>query len=132
MTSRAADERRLPAGEVEGEQPLLSVVIGTRNRAAPLMRAVESLLMCPTPCACEILVVDNGSTDDTRRVVEQLRAASRTVRYELESRPGVAFARNRGVSVARAPIVAFMDDDQQAAPAWMPIILQTFAAHPDV
>lgn len=110
--------------------PALSIVIGTRNRASHLRRLVESLLADAASPPFEIVIVDNGSTDETRAVVEELAAAGCPVRYALETRPGVAFARNRGVGEARAQLIAFADDDQRAAPGWVSVIVRTLDDNP--
>jgi glycosyltransferase involved in cell wall biosynthesis len=109
--------------------PSVSVVIGTRNRSASLRRLVASLRAGIDRTAFEVIVVDNGSTDATRSVVAELAQSSGpSVRYAFEPRPGVAYARNRGASEARAPILAFADDDQQAAPDWVSVIRRAFEA----
>lgn len=100
----------------------VDVIVTTYNRASMLREAVESLLNQETRGACspEILVVDNGSTDGTRAVVESLAARSPfAVRYFCERAKGVAHARTRGVREATGEWLAFFDDDQLAEPRWL-------------
>jgi glucosyl-dolichyl phosphate glucuronosyltransferase len=112
----------------------VSVVLGTLNRSAELERALRTLLtQPPSAVPWEIIVCDNGSTDDTRTVVERLsRSSPIPVRYVFEPRRGVSHARNAGVAASSAPIVAFMDDDQDVAGMWLHAIVTAFRDHPDV
>ena len=101
--------------------PLASVVICTYNRADILREALASVLRQDPGGACryEVVVVDDGSTDDTRAVVEAAKPEA-PVRYVFqEGRGGIAPARNRGVEEAQGDWVIFFDDDQLAEPGWL-------------
>jgi glycosyltransferase involved in cell wall biosynthesis len=90
----------------------ISAVIPTYNRAHLIGRAIESVLgqrYAPT----EVIVIDDGSTDRTRQVVESYDAR---VRYVFQSNSGVSTARNRGVKEARFEWIAFLDSDD----CWLP------------
>lgn len=103
-------------GLAVADSPLISAVICTYNRADLLAGAIESLLeQTLNPAHREIIVVDNASTDGTRAVVEQF--APDGVRYVLETRQGLGYARNRGWQEARGEFVAYIDDDARAHPA---------------
>ena len=79
-------------------------------------------------CPVEILVVDNGSIDDTRHVVEAAAAQSRTpVVYLNESRPGKSHALNTAVAHARGDLLAFTDDDVLPSPKWLAAYAQAFS-----
>jgi cellulose synthase/poly-beta-1,6-N-acetylglucosamine synthase-like glycosyltransferase len=80
----------------------------------------------------EVLVVDNNSTDDTRAVVEALVNSWSNVRYLFEPHCGVSHARNTGIAAARAPLIAFIDDDVEATPTWIATIKRVFDEHPDI
>jgi glycosyltransferase involved in cell wall biosynthesis len=109
-----------------------SVVIPTLNRAEQLRPLLDSLLMqCAGRIEFEILVVDNGSSDRTRAVVEEYAASDERIRYVYEPRPGVSHARNAGIEQARAPILAFIDDDVEAAPDWLSSLKRAFDEHPE-
>lgn len=98
---------------------ILSVVICTRNRADMLKLALESLdRQTISREEFEVLVVDNGSTDDTVEVVSQW-LLSGGVHYFYEETPGLSRARNRGWSEAQGKWVAYLDDDAVAAPRWI-------------
>jgi glycosyltransferase involved in cell wall biosynthesis len=109
-----------------------SVVVPTLNRADRLRPLLDSLLVQSADgIDYEILVVDNGSSDGTRAVVEEYAAGHPRIRYAYEPRPGVSHARNAGIALARAPIVAFLDDDVEAAPDWLTSLKRAFEEHPE-
>lgn len=92
--------------------PSVSVVIPTYNRAAFLPAAVASVQAQTYPCD-EIVIVDDGSADDTRQVVSQLGPG---LRYVRQANAGPAAARNRGIEAAQGDLVAFLDTDDR----WLP------------
>ena len=114
--------------------PALSVIVPTYNRASRLRRALEALrAQDAVPHDVEVVVVANNCTDDTRGVVTELQARGGVaIRYVEEPRQGNAHARNTGIAHARAPILAFTDDDVVVTPGWARTIIDTFAAHPEV
>lgn len=96
----------------------VSVVIPTYNRAAKLRQALCSLAaQSAPPGSFEVVVVDDGSTDATPTVVEQLRPelpAPLPVRYIAAPHRGPSATRNTGIEQAAAPVILFMDDDCEA------------------
>jgi len=113
--------------------PDVSVVLPTYNRAAGLERAVESVLhQTADPHVYEVIVVDNNSTDGTGQVLDRLKARyPGQLRTVVERQQGVSHARNAGVAVALAPILAFFDDDVRVAPDWIETIIRVFRDNPD-
>lgn len=106
--------------------PDLSVVICTYNRPELLRLALETLLrQSPENLTYEVIVVDNNSTPETRAVVAEIEQNDSRVRYIRETRQGNAYARNTGVAQARAPIIAFLDDDVTVRENWIEIIART-------
>lgn len=87
--------------------PNVSVIIPTYNRAELVLAAVESVLR-QTYRDFEIIVVDDGSTDDTER---RLRRLGDSVAYVKQGNAGVNAARNNGLSIARGRYIAFLDND---------------------
>lgn len=86
----------------------VSVIIPTYNRAGSAVRAVESVLS-QTYANLDVIVVDDGSTDDTGRLLEQY---ARRIRYlKLPHRGLPAISRNEGLKAARGEFIAFLDDD---------------------
>ncbi|MDZ4814889.1 MAG: glycosyltransferase family A protein [Verrucomicrobiota bacterium] len=94
----------------------ISVIIPTYNYGALLPAAIESVRLQTEP-AGEVIVVDDGSTDGTERLV---RDQFPDVRYIRQENAGVAVARNRGVQEASGKFVAFLDPDD----LWFPWKLQ--------
>ena len=103
------------------EKPDFSVVICTRNRIRFLEGSIDSLLTQEYPVdRFEVIVIDNGSGDETQTLVERYRlSAPIPVSYHAEVRPGTSFARNLGIEKARCEFVAFLDDDTIASPGWL-------------
>ena len=96
--------------------PEVSVIIPTYNRRAMLLEAIDSVLAQSTP-AFELIVIDDGSTDGTSEN-EHLRRFAETIRIRIDriDHRGPAAARNRGVAIARAPLIAFLDSDDLWSP----------------
>jgi len=112
--------------------PDLSVVLCTFNRAPLLARALVALVaQAPESPPYEVVVVDNNSTDATRETVRAFEASG-AVRYAFEAEQGLSAARNRGIQAARAPLLAFTDDDVCVADTWVSTIVQTFRAQEDL
>ncbi len=104
----------------------ISVLICTYNRAGKLREALKSAVAQDTGDAFdyEVVVVDDGSTDPTKQVVEELANAHANVRYVYQGgRGGIAPARNRGVEEAAHPWIVFFDDDQLADRGWLARLL---------
>jgi len=107
---------------------LVSAVVCTHNRATYLRRALASLAAQTLPAdRYEIVVVDNASTDATRDLVTFELAGVARLRYLFEPQLGVSRARNAGWRAARAPLVAYLDDDAIAAPDWLARAVSSFA-----
>jgi GT2 family glycosyltransferase len=106
----------------------VSTVIPTFNRARLIERAVDSALAQQAP-GDEILVIDDGSTDDTASVIA--RYGSR-VRYLRAENRGAGAARNRGIREARGDLVAFLDSDDEWMPGKLDLARRFLAARPDV
>ncbi len=121
---------RTPSGAAPCE---LSVVVCTFNRAELLGRALDALSrQTLDPGRFEIIVVDNNSNDSTPAVVHDRAARAPNIRFTLERRQGLPFARNSGVRAARAPLIAFTDDDVEVRADWTARVLAAFTANPDV
>lgn len=109
--------------------PILSVVIPTRNRAYLVAEAIESALN-QRPGEIEVIVVDDGSTDDTARVVTE-KFGSRVRLLRMPERRGVGAARNAGLHEVRGELVAFLDDDDIWLPGKLDAELNALAGFPD-
>ncbi|MFE2728884.1 glycosyltransferase family 2 protein [Kitasatospora sp. NPDC059327] len=127
VTTTAVDR---PAAPLSGAAPLVSVIVCTRGRPTLLGDSLSALLRTDYP-ATEFLVVDNAPEDDaTERLVRALDPDR--LRYLREPVPGLARARNRGLSAARGELVAFTDDDALADPGWVTALAGAFRADPRI
>lgn len=113
----------------------ITIVIPTFNGAERLPRLLDHLQHQTNTgtIAWEILVVDNNSTDTTAEVVRALQAdwlADVPLRYVTEPRQGAAFARLRGVEVARGELVGFLDDDNLPDSNWVRVAWQFSQRYP--
>ena len=90
--------------------PLVSVIIPSFNSAHYLEESVNSVL-AQTFTDLECIIVDDGSTDNTRQVAESLMGKDSRVRYFFKENAGVAAARNMGVTHARGAWIQFLDAD---------------------
>jgi glycosyltransferase involved in cell wall biosynthesis len=101
----------------------ITVIVATRNRARLLRNALESLVKMNTEglFSYEILVVDNGSTDNTARVVKEISQKNPvlSLRYVFQEEIGEGWARNKGIENSQGKWLAFFDDDQLAEPSWL-------------
>jgi GT2 family glycosyltransferase len=109
--------------------PEVSVVVPTFNRAHLLGASLGSLLG-QQGVALEVVVVDDGSTDDTAARVAALGDAR--IRFLAQPHGGIAAARNAGIAAARAPYVAFHDSDDEALPGRLAVPLTYLRAHPEI
>lgn len=96
-----------------------SIVIATRNRAAYLERALASLRTQRGAPPFETIVVDNGSADGTRDVLDRAARDFASLRYVAWPLPNRGQARNRGVAVAAGRYLLFCDDDVQLPETWL-------------
>ncbi len=111
-------------------RPRLSIVICTWNRAPRLRLTLASLLQSEASAlsCCEVLVVDNRSTDATRATADAY-VQTGAVRYVLETNPGLSHARNRGVAETTGLWILFLDDDVLVAPTFLTNYLAGMASH---
>lgn len=106
----------------------ISAIICTYNRSSYLRTAIQSLVeQSLSPEQFEIIVVDNKSTDDTRKVVSEEFAHIGNIKYVYESNQGLTYARNTGWKSASTRYIAYLDDDAIASSGWLENILNVFA-----
>jgi glycosyltransferase involved in cell wall biosynthesis len=118
---------------MEPSAPILSLIISTRNRCSVLARALESLRKLTTSISWELVVIDNGSSDDTQLVIQHFVATfSRAVQLVVEPRRGLANAHNTGFRKARSPICVFIDDDCYPSDTYLDAISLCFAEDPKI
>jgi glycosyltransferase involved in cell wall biosynthesis len=107
--------------------PRFSVVIPTFDRGRWLVEAIDSVL-AQDQDDFELIVVDDGSTDDTADLV---RPYLERLTYVRRPNRGAASARNAGIALARGAIVGFLDSDDRWEPRTLTEVAATFDRHPD-
>lgn len=112
--------------------PLLSVVVCTRDRPQALRRMLESAcaLEVSAGVGWELIVVDNGSGEAASAVAAEF-AQRLPVRAVREPVPGLGNARNRGVEEALGRYVCWTDDDVIVSPGWLAAYCEAFDRHPE-
>jgi glycosyltransferase involved in cell wall biosynthesis len=112
------------------DETLLSIVIPAYNYASTLKRAVNSVAEQLNQNH-ELIVIDDGSTDDTPLVLEKLQQQIRgNVGFIRKKNGGASTARNRGILEARGSFLVFLDADDELLPGALAIIEEHIASHP--
>lgn len=105
----------------------ISVIIPTRNRVELLQKTLTSIYgQTLSTKKFELLVIDNGSTDETKQVCESFRAKFPNFQYLYEPQPGLHRGRHMGLKAAQGEILTYADDDIEAFPNWLSEIHNTF------
>ena len=112
---------------VENEKPMVSVIIPTYNRAWTLAAAIDSVLFQEYENT-ELIVVDDGSTDDTPALLSGYRDRIRVIRQENQ---GVSSARNNGIRGAGGDLIALLDSDDRWLAGKLSAQVDFFTGHPD-
>jgi glycosyltransferase involved in cell wall biosynthesis len=112
-------------------RPMISVVLPVFN-AAPWLRVALDSLTSQTFSNHEIIAVDDGSTDDTPRILRRHAACDARLRVITRPNTGIVGALNDGLAAARGWFIARMDADDEAAPDRLARQLDRFAAEPDL
>lgn len=107
---------------------MVSVIIPSYNRALFLKEALDSVLLQKN-VEMEVIVVDDGSTDNTSAIVE---SCGHSIRYYYQPNAGVSAARNAGIKIARGEWLAFLDSDDLWLPGKLEIQLDFLRRQPSV
>jgi glycosyltransferase involved in cell wall biosynthesis len=111
----------------EAETPRVSVVVPTYNRGWIVNEAIDSVLN-QTFQQYELIVVDDGSTDDTKAILGEY---GNRIRVIHQANRGVSAARNRGIRAAKEPLIAFLDSDDVWLSDKLSVQVAFFDRHPD-
>ena len=110
--------------------PLISVIIPTHNYGAFIRETIESVFLQDYPTdRVELIIVDDGSTDNTKEIVQEYAGR---VTYLYEEHRGVAAARNKGMSLANGEIITFLDADDVWVSGRTRRVAETFNKYPDM
>lgn len=118
---------------VENKKPLISCIICTYNREDFIANCLSSVAsQWLSKDLYEIIVVNNNSSDNTEKIVEEFFSSHPECNGKLihEPKQGLSFARNRGAYTAQSKILTFIDDDTVADPSLLEEILKTFKTYP--
>ncbi|MDE2179508.1 MAG: glycosyltransferase family 2 protein [candidate division NC10 bacterium] len=116
------------------EAPFVSVVVPTYNRARLLRDSLRSLVAQDYPHdRYEIVVVDDGSTDETQAATEEarLRSCRSRILYVRQDHRGLNAARNAGIQASHGDPICFVDDDIDAPPGWLSSMVEGVLRHSD-
>jgi GT2 family glycosyltransferase len=110
----------------------VSIIVCTRNRASQLpgsLEAIRHAIAAADDLAVQIVIVDNGSTDATAKVIDDWlpRMGAHGLRI-FAAKPGLAAARNAGIAASRYPIIAMTDDDCHPEADWLITLANRFAS----
>lgn len=105
------------------EPATAAIVIPSYNYAGKVAEAVKSACAQTYPDLIDVIVVDDGSTDDTKAVVAALAESDRRVRYVHQPNAGVANARNRGISETSATYITCLDADDAIDPTFLETLI---------
>ncbi len=108
--------------------PQVSVIVPTYNRESYLKQAVDSVLK-QQGCSYELIVIDDGSTDNTHQLLQPYRDR---LRYVYQDNRGVCAARNRGIELAQGDFIAFLDADDFFFSDKLAAQIALFSAQPDL
>ena len=126
---RIEDLLTLPPAPFDGEMPLVTVAVCTRDRPEDMKLCLEAIRKLDYP-HLDILVVDNApQTDLTKELIDSHYPE---VRYVREPRPGLDWARNLAILEAKGEIIAYTDDDVVVDRGWVKAIAQNFVENPNV
>ena len=112
----------------------ISVIVPSFNRKSEIQELLNSLSEQQLPCdQFEVLIVDDGSTDDTETwVTEFIESTDMPVRFIRQDHQGPGAARNFGMEKARGDIFVFIDSDCTAPPNWLSVIKKAFDDDPEL
>ena len=98
----------------------ISVVITTVNRASDLKKSLDALLLLDFPSeSFEVIIADNGSTDDTKKVCDSYTPKFQNFTYLYDARPGQLVGWHRGLDISQGEVCCFIDDDVCPEPSWL-------------
>lgn len=109
--------------------PAVSIIMATYNRAAYLPRSIESVLK-QTYKGWELIIVDDGGTDGSYRIITDYLERGAHIRYLKKEHAGPAYARNMGIHCAQAPLITFIDSDDEYTPDHLSLRIEYLHTHP--
>ncbi|MFC3659698.1 glycosyltransferase [Luteimonas notoginsengisoli] len=122
-----AAQPRVPVALATSDAPLASIVIPVYGQLEHTLRCLRALAELPPQAPFEVIVVDDGSPDDSARVLPTIAG----LRYHRRAENGgFVAACNDGAALARGEYLVFLNNDTVPQPGWLDALLRTFAEHP--
>lgn len=116
---------------MNAEVPLISIILCTFNRKRTLARAIDSVL-CQTYKNWELVIVDDGSTDGSERLLRRYAQQDRRIDHIRQRNKGLALARNTGLRRAQGQYVTFLDSDDEYTPRHLAQRMSFLRSHRNV
>jgi len=110
---------------------LVSIIVPTYNRADCILETLQSVLK-QTHSNWELILVDDGSTDNTLELVTELFKGDKRLNYIVQPNRGVSNARNTGLTAAQGDFIAFLDSDDRWMPWKLTVQLACMYAYPEI
>jgi glucosyl-dolichyl phosphate glucuronosyltransferase len=99
---------------------MISIIIPTHNRALTLVKTIDSICQLRDLEDVEVIVVDNGSSDNTQEVCKKYKDSGQFIfHYIFDKEPGLLTGRHAGALAASGDILCFLDDDVELSPGWL-------------
>ncbi len=116
---------------MSNQTPKVSIILPTYNRAYIIEKAIQSVLN-QTYQDFELIIVDDGSTDNTEEIIKKLQEKDKRIRYiKLETNKGAAAARNEGIKIAHGKYITFQDSDDEWLPEKLEKQMKIFETTPE-
>jgi glycosyltransferase involved in cell wall biosynthesis len=112
-------------------KPFFSIILPTFNRAKLIARAIKSIV-AQTFTNWEVIIVDDGSRDDTFEIIRPFALQDERIRYHYARNRGLAMARNIGIQMSRGTYITFLDSDDEYLSEHLQIRAEYFSDHPRV
>jgi len=128
---RAPKKKTYPPLDPQGVPGLVSIILPTYNRAYCVTKSIDSAL-AQTYQRIEVIIVDDGSSDNTRELIENTYAGESRVRYVYQPNGGVAVARNHGIRLSRGEFMALLDSDDIWKPWKTEVQVHVLRERPEV
>jgi len=110
----------------------LTLIIPTRNRCSSLADTLNSICKQRENVDFEVIVVDNGSVDNTKKTCADFQSVIKNLFYVYDNEPGLLTGRHHGASIARGEILCFLDDDVELNPFYVKQIVDLFEDQPNI